>query len=306
MTVIPLAQALSLGAAPGAMDIGELQPGKQYAVDFYLVTNSESDLVTSLSFIESRKTMFERNVTGRYNFIPDEASEEDMKEWLSFLRNMVVVSNKKSFLVKFRDGTTVNANEKVTIIMNVPKDAEPGYHTFETVLSPDVPTKTGGGAGVAMIGVTRPFFVFKIPGVAKREGTIDGMAGSRMENRAVVDVLFRNTGTVTVSAKISNLNVYDEMGNYVGSYTGGYIKVPPKSTGIVQVVWPDSDIARQKTIKVEATVDYITGQSVKEGMITIPKSGITAKAAIKAEEFPWWIIILIIGLVLLYYYWKRR
>ncbi len=301
-----MAQALSLGAAPGAMDIGELQPGKQYEVDFYLVTNSENDLVTSLSFLESRKTMFERNATGHYTFIPDEASEEDMKEWLSFLRNVVVVSNKKSFPVKFRDGTTVNANEKVTVVLNVPQDAEPGYHTFEAVLSPDVPVKTGGGAGVAMIGVTRPFFVFKIPGVAERKGTIDGMAGSRMGNRAVVDVLFRNMGTVTVSAKISTLNVYDEMGNYVGTYNGGYIKVPPKSTGIVQVVWPDRDMDKQKTIKVEATVDYVTGQSVKEAMITIPKGGITAKAEMKAEEFPWWIIILIIGLVLLYYYWRRR
>lgn len=307
MSLIFVAQtkAVSLGASPGVMDVGEISAGKQYAVDFYLVTNSYNDLVTDLSFLESRRTMFEKNQTGRYTFIPDEASEEDMGEWLSFLRNKVVVSNKKSFPVRFPDGTTVNANERVTIILDVPQDAEPGYHTFEVVLSPDF-KPAGSGTGVSMIGVTRPFFVFKIPGVARREGVVDGMAGSRMGNRAVVDVLFRNTGTVTVSARVSNLNVYDETGNYVGSYNGGYIMVPPKSTGIVKVIWPDRDEEKQKIIKVEATVDYLTGEVTKEAMITIPKGGVTAKAAVKAEEFPWWIIILIIGIVMLYMYWRRR
>ena len=63
---------------------------------------------------------------------------------------------------------------------------------------------------------------------------------------------------------------------------------------------------KQKRIKVEATVDYLSGQVSKEGMVTIPRTGITARAEERAEEFPWWIIILIIGIVLLYIYWRRR
>lgn len=299
------AKALSLGAAPGVMEIGELERGKEYAVDFYLTTNSDSELLTSFGFIESRRTMFTTNVTGRYTFIPWEASEEDMSGWLKFLREKVVVSAAKKFPVRFPDGSTVNANEKVTILIDVPEDAEPGYHTFEVVMNPTIPN-TARGTGVSTIGITRPFFIFKIPGIAKRGGVIDGIAGSRGGGTAVVDVLFRNTGTVTVSAHVSSLKVYDEMGNYLSNYKGGAVKVPPKGTGILKVAWPDRDGSKQKNIRVEATVDYSTGQVTKEGMITIPRSGITAKIEEEAGEFPWWIIILLIGILMLYVYWKRR
>ncbi|UCG95915.1 MAG: hypothetical protein JSV92_02640 [archaeon] len=305
--LLTLAQArgVSLGAAPGVMQIGELEPGREYAVDFYLVTNSRNDLVTSLDFIESRRSMFDHNVTGRYTFIPAEASEEDMSEWLSFLREKVVVSNRESFSVRFPDGSIVNANEKVTIIMDVPPDAEPGYHTYEVVLKPKL-SSGGSGTGVSTIGITRPFFIFKIPGVAKREGVIEGVAGSRNGDRAAVDVLFRNSGTVTMSARVSSLKVYNETGYYVGTYDGGYVMVPPKNTGILKVFWRDLDTNEQKNIKIEATVDYLTGKVTKETMVTIPRAGVTARMEVRAEEFPWWIVILIIGLILLYIYWRRR
>lgn len=299
------ARAISLGAAPGVMEIGELEPGREYAVDFYLVTNSPNDLLTRFSFIESRRSMFDHNVTGRYTFIPAEASEEDMSSWLSFLRNSVIVSERDKFTVRFPDGSVVNANEKVTTIIDVPEDAEPGYHTYEIVMKPDMPSG-GLGTGVSAIGITRPFFIFKVPGVARREGEIEGIAGSRSGDKATVDVLFRNSGTVTMSAKVSSLKVYNETGYYVDTYEGGYVMVPPKSTGILKVIWRDRDGTEQKNIKVEATVNYLTGKVTKEAMVTIPKAGVLAKVGAKAEEFPWWIIILIIGLVLLYIYWRRR
>ncbi len=298
-------KAISLGAAPGVMDIGELERGKEYSIDFYLLTNSDRDLLTTLSFLEGKRSMFEKNVTGRYTLIPAEISEESMSDWIRFMRSKMVVSNKRSFPVRFPDGTVVNANERATFILNVPQDAEPGYHTFEVVLSPSLP-KTGTGMGISMIGVTRPVFIFKIPGIAERKGTIEGIAGSRLGSKAVIDVLFRNSGTVTISAKVSSLKIYNETGYYVDTLKGGYVIIPPKSTGILKVYWNDKDEDKQKTIKVEATVGYLTGSVTKESMVIIPRSGITTRAEGKAEEFPWWIIILIIGIILLYIYWRRR
>ncbi len=299
------AKAVSLGAAPGVMEIGELEKGKEYAIDFYLLTNSRQDLLTTLSYMEGKKSMFDRNVSGRYTFVPDETSEEDTSEWIRFLRNKIVVSDKESFPVRFPDGTVVNANEKATFILKVPGDSEPGYHTFEVVLSP----KMSGGAtgfGVSTIGVTRPVFIFKVPGKAERSGVIEGVAGSRSGNKAVIDVLFRNSGTVTMSAKVSSMNIYNETGYYIDTLSGGFVKIPPKSTGILRVYWIDQNQDKQKTIRVDATVDYLTGQVSKEAMVTIPRAGITSKVTEKAEEFPWWILILVIGLVLLYVYWRRR
>lgn len=302
--LLGLSKAISLGVAPGVMYVGELERGKEYAVDFYLLTNSDNDLLTSLSFMEGKKALFEKNVTGRYIFIPNEASEEDISDWIKFLRSRMVVSSRESFPVRFPDGTIVNANEKATFVLDVPDDAEAGYHHFEVVLSPQMPS--GTGMGVSTIGITRPVFIFKVPGNVERHGTIEGVAGSRSEGRATVDVLFRNSGTVTVSARVSSLDIYNETGYYMDTIKGGFVKVPPKSTGILRVYWFDKDMDKQKTIKVEATVDYITGQVTKEAMVTIPKSEVKPREEIKVEEFPWWIIILVIGLILLYIYWRRR
>ncbi len=297
-------KALSLGAAPGVMEIGKLDRGKSYAVDFYLLTNSKKDMITTLGFREGKKSMYDKNVTGRYTFIPAEASEESIEDWIDFIRSKIVVSDMDSFQVRFPDGTIINANEKATFTLDVPEDAEPGYHSFEVVLTPKL--SGGSGSGVSTIGVTRPVFIFQIPGKATRSGVIEGMAGSRTENKAEVDVLFRNTGTVTISARVSSLKVYNETGHYIGTYTGNYVKIPPKSTGILKVYWIDKNRNKQKTIKVEATVDYLTGEVTKEGMVTIPRTGVTTRILESKEDFPWWIIILIIGVILLYLYWKKR
>ncbi len=305
IAIVSQSKALSLGAAPGVMQIGELERGKEYSVDFYLVTNSAKELVTTLGFKEGRREMMLRNVTGRYTFIPAETSEEDISKWVKFLRSKLAVSTRKSFPIRFPNGEIVNANEKATLILDIPPDAEPGYHYFEVVMSPNLQAG-GGGVGVSTIGVTRPIFIFKVPGIAKREGVIEGIAGSRSGGRAVIDVLFRNTGTVTMDARVSSLKIYNETGDYAGTLNGGYVKVPPKTTGILRVYWYDKNTDKQKTIRVEATVDYTTGSVTREAMVTIPKAGVVTKKVVEAGEFPWWIIILLIGLVLLYVYWRRK
>ncbi|MCD6367654.1 MAG: hypothetical protein J7L45_01055 [Candidatus Aenigmarchaeota archaeon] len=298
------ANAISLGTAPGAMYIGELERGRQYSVDFYLLTNSDKDLLVTLSYNEAKKSMFEKNQTGRYTFIPAEASEEDMSSWISFLRKTLVVSPNNVFPVRFPDGSMVNANERATIIINVPNDAEPGYHAFEVVLSPKF-RNARKGTGVSTIGVTRPIFIFKVPGNAVRSGTIDGIAGAREGDKARIDVLFRNTGTVTVTARVTSLKIYNETGYYVETLKSGAVKVPPKSTSILKVYWIDKDKNRQKKIKVEATVDYLTGEVTKEAMVTIPKLTVTEKKVTTKYVFPWWILIIILGMIILYFYWRR-
>ena len=296
--------ALSIGAAPGVMEIGELQRGKDYAVDFYLLTNSKNDMIVSMSAKEGKKTMFLKNHTSQYTFIPMQASEENVLNWIEFIRKRVVVSDQDSFQVRFPGGSIVNANEKVSFILSVPNDAEAGYHTFEVVLSPKV--GSGSGAGLSTIGVTRPVFIFKVPGEATRSGVIEGIAASREGDRVSLDVLFRNTGTVTMTTKISSLRLYNETGHYITTLNGGSVTVPPKSTKIVRINWIDRDMDKQKKIKIEATVDYLTGQITKETMVTIPKAEVmTGNVTGKQEEFPWWVVILILGIVMLYIYWRR-
>ena len=299
------AEALSLGAAPGVMEIGELKRGKEYAVDFYLLTNSKSEMVVGFGTNEAKNSMYARNRTSRYTFIPALASQEDFLDWIEFIRKRVVVSDQDSFKVRFPDGSIVNANEKVSFIIDVPQDAEPGYHAFEVVLKP----KIGGGSGMGLstIGVTRPVFIFKVPGEAERKGVIEGVAASRNGNRVSLDVLFRNTGTVTVSARISSLKIYNETGHYITTVKGGSVLVPPKSTKILRVYWTDEDMTRQKKIKVEATADYLTGRITKETMVTVPKAEVmTGQITGKKEGFPWWMIILALGVVMLFLYWRRR
>ncbi|MFB6075517.1 MAG: hypothetical protein ABEK17_00065 [Candidatus Aenigmatarchaeota archaeon] len=298
------AKAVSIGTAPGVMNIGELERGKEFSIDFYLLTNSGSPILASLKYNEAKRNLYEENHTGKYTFIPSQASEEDTSEWVNFLRKELVVDPDKSTVIRYPGGV-VNADQTATFKIDVPSDAEPGYHAFEVNVNPKM-SGTGEGTGVSTIGVTRPVFIFRVPGNVERSGVIEGLAATRESGKARIDVLFRNTGTVTVDARVSSLKVYNATGYYQETLKGGYVKVPPKKTKILKVYWADENRDEEKKRKVEATVDFTTGMASKEGMVNIPKE--TAETRAKTPEprtgFPWWLVVVMVGFgFLVFYYW---
>jgi hypothetical protein len=298
--------ALSIGTAPGVLNIGEIEPGKNFKVDFYLLTNSDRDVLVSLNYIKAHKSLLQQNHTGRWTLIPANTSEEDTTDWIEFVENPIMVSPYETIVVSFPGGMTIKANKRASMIIHVPEDVEPGYHMFS--INPNPLIGAGGRGGtITTIGLTRTLAVFRIPGKAVRNGAIEGLAAGRASTGAAkIDVLFRNTGTVTIEATAKPVKVYDEFGEYVKSINSPAIAVPPGEVAVLTSIWDDNRDMEQKNHRVEATVEYTTGRVTTEAMVAVPpyKVAETPMVIIPEKELPWWLLILLVGLLMIYIYWK--
>ncbi|MDY6774138.1 MAG: hypothetical protein SVS85_02960, partial [Candidatus Nanohaloarchaea archaeon] len=155
---------------------------------------------------------------------------------------------------------------------------------------------------------TRPVFIFQVPGEPRRDGRIETLAGTRENGKARIDVLFRNTGSVTVEARVSALQIYNGTGYHMKTLRGPYRKVPPGQTRIFKNYWLDENRDESKKRRVEATIDYKTGVVEKEAMVTIPKRRVQKPSASEREArtgFPMWLAVLVIGVAAVgaYYRW---
>ncbi len=300
--------ALALGMAPGVRDMGDVVRGQDIPVEFYLTSNTDKPLVVSLTYIQVHMDMYRTEKRTYYTFIPSESSEEDISTWITFPQNPILVSPGNQKVVHLPDGKVAKFNQKVTAILHVPKDAEPGYHAGAINLNPIIHQEGSAGTSISTIGITRFVFVFKIPGPAYRDGTIiDFVAERNAKDKVRVDVLFKNTGTTTISASPEKITIFDNYGVVKDNIAAGQIKrIAPGKTDIISGYWYDSEGIDSGNYRAEATVNYITGSATKESTIHIPAQ-ITIPdipdVATK-NEIPWWFILIIMALIGLYIYWR--
>ena len=299
--------AIAIGTAPGVRDMGDVVRGQDLPVEFYLTSNTDKPLIVTTSYIPVHMDMYRTEKRTYYTFIPSESSQEDISSWISFSENPLLVSPGSQKVVRMPDGTSIKYNQKVTVILKIPKDAEPGYHAGAINLNPVIQTD-GGGTSVSTIGITRFVFVFKIPGPANREGNIiDFVAERNSAERVQVDVLFKNTGTTTITASPDQIKIYDNYGVVKDNIAAGQIKrIAPGKTEIISGYWYDSDGVDAGAYRAEATISYITGMATKESTIHVPAEITIPIVDIPQtkNETPWWFILIIMALIGLYVYWK--
>ncbi|MCK5698388.1 MAG: hypothetical protein KAH93_00935 [Candidatus Aenigmarchaeota archaeon] len=308
-TIVPSANAISIGAAPGALDLGSVPRGSERLVEFYVMSNAQQDILVGVSYIPVHASIYEREKRTYYTFIPSEASEEDISSWITIPQKSILISPTQTHLITLPGGSSVRYNKKVTLILKIPKDAEPGYHAGAVNLQPQM-TGGGEGAGIFSIGVTRVIFVFNIPGYAARDGNIIDMEAERVaENRVRVDVLFKNTGTTTITARLEMVELFDNFGLAAENIANGQLKkVGPGQVAILSGYWLEKEGIKSGEYKANSRVNYITGNALREETIEVPSIITIPKKITQAEdaksEFPWWIVVIIMLLLGLYVYWR--
>ncbi len=301
--------AIGIGISPGVINLGYIPRGKTVEVHFYLISNANYAIPVYLSFISVHNDILNREKIGPYKFNPRDLSEESIKSWIKFPLNPYILNPKNVKIIKLPDGTELKYNSKATFLISVPKDAEPGYHVGAINIVPKLNTKISGGTGVATVGVARLVFFFRVPGVVERTGKIIDIEVDRLSKYMIrVDVLFKNTGTVTMTASLSNVVIYDSYGHKIKAFSGALKKVAPGQTVVMSAYWRDPAGIKSGEAKISATVSYLGGKSTFSKKVYIP-SEITAPKAIKISakpkrEVPWWLIIMIFSLIGLYIYWK--
>lgn len=261
--------AISVGTAPGVYDLGELKPGSNVAFRFYLMTNAQNDMLLTLGYAPVHQEMYSHVETRMYRFVPAEASEEDITSWVEIPRNPILLSPARTKVVYLSGGGVVNANEEADIILHIPENADPGYHAGSIALNPQVAAK-GRGTGVITVAVTRFVFVFKVAGEARRKGEVTAMIGDRTgENEAKVDVLFKNTGTCTFGARVTELKLFNNFGEHVATLTSGVSVISPNMIEPMSCGW-FGDSVKPGKYRAEVKVNYVTDNATAEGEVEIP------------------------------------
>jgi hypothetical protein len=287
------------------MDLGEIAPGETREFKFYLLTNSQNDLLVTLGHTEAHSDIYLRNHTGRYTFIPKQASQKSIADWVDVSPNPIIVTAAPMPTV-YVGGVPIRPNGEANVRVRVPGDAEPCYYAASIDINPRVLSQRAG-TGVSTIGVTRFVFVFKVTGGnAYRDGEIIDIEADREgSQKARIDILFKNTGSCTVDASITKVDLYDAVGDYVSTLTSGPVVVAPDETRVIPAYWIGGEVKPGK-YRVDTQVSYMTGFAFGEKSVEIPEEIHPPKKVKEALPpacgFPIEIIVVLIALLLIMYW----
>ncbi len=311
-TMVIKVHAIGIGTIPGVLDLGEVRRGQEIIGTFYITSTLERPMEISLNYRDPHLSIYQQEKTKQrngYTFIPAEASEESIRDWVKFPKSTILINPSEVHTVKTPQGF-VKYNTAFRFIIKIPDDAEPGYHVGSINIAPAIRKERRGGTSISTIGIVRPLFVFRVSGNAVRKGRIISVEAKRLKDNMVkVDVLFKNEGTVTMTAKLDNLEIYDDYGYKTGNIASRTsAKVKPGETVVLSAVWYKKDKIKSGSYHVDATVDYLTGKDDYSGYIKVvdqiyvPKGGKVVKE--QSKGIPWWFLLIIMGLIALYIYWK--
>ena len=299
------ALSLSVGMAPPVYDLGSVEPGKQYYIDFYIISDQDKDIVVDLQSTPAPYDFYlPERPRFRYTFNSSQCSEEDISGWITFLDNPVIVPPEKR-LYKLSNGGLANANKKVTAVISIPKNAEPGYHAGHVIPRPRQQAQ-GGGTGLGIVTIAKMGYVFRVEGDAVRSGKIIGI----VQTDRGLSLVFKNTGTVTMTVKARNVKIFEENGTLLTEMSSRQQKFSPGETAFL-FLGSDSRI-KEGYYPAEATVEWIGGSTHFKGIADITaaeKLPITAEAPSKQAAAPapplWLLSLIIIFISLALYRWKK-
>lgn len=309
LSVPGCALALSVGVAPPVLDAGEMLPGESKAMTFYLMTDHEKDLLVDLSTKNSIRSFYDpAKGRFRYSFSAENASEEDISGWLTFLKKSVILPPEKK-LVYLDGGGVANANQGAEVIISVPRDAEPGYHAGVVSPYPRVSIE-GGGTGLGIISTVEMSYVLKVPGKAVRDAEIAGVDLSvDSAGHGMLRILVKNRGSVTISARADSIRVFNNS-QVIAETASNDRKISPGSVGELSVGLDTRGL--KGFYDVEAHVEWLTGGDSFDGEVEVteyvPPPPVTGEVVAPAAPmgFPLWILPLILVFVgIAVYRWSR-
>ena len=303
---------LNIGFAPPTIDAGELLPGESKHVEFFIMADNENDMIVSLSTKKATRDFFNPNKGRfRYAWLAEESSEEDISEWVTLMDDSVLVPPEKE-LRYLESGGAAYANKKLGAIISVPDDAEPGYHAG--FISPYPRTSSqAGGTGIGIITVVEMAYVVNVLGNAVRDADIIGINLRRdAPDYGTLQILVKNSGTVTLSALADYIRVFDDENNTVFERGSNEFKIRPGNIGSIETRLDTTGLEGE--YHTEAHVGWLTGEDDVTGTIDIgeyvpPPPSVTGGAVAPLSVpvgFPLWILPLIIAVFGALIWWRIR
>jgi hypothetical protein len=231
-------------------------------------------------------------------------SQQDIEPWISFAEDSVVADPSEAQGYETRDGGSVNAAAVIPMEVEVPDDAEPGFHAARIGFGAE---GAGDNSGFATSNWVLPFLevTMQVPGNVEREVTMEDAQFLRIgENEAQIITMLQNTGTVTTEFEGATVDILNADGEKVGEVNLNSARLEPGEFQEVDATW-ESDDLEPGTYELSGTGDYITGrffiggqgsieQAIQERVEVEDPSG---ESTGEGSDMPTWLVAMIIMLL---------
>ncbi len=284
--ILPIVHAadFSVGVSPNTVIVGDVAPGEQKIVKFSIFTVSTEPL---LIYLEKERGSFDFFSRG-YTELMDKFSEERTDAWVDFLANPVEIDTSGN-------KTADRSWKDISVLLNVPRDAEPGYHIFSIIPRPTLYGEPTAPIGTTIVTVTKVSALFNVAGEARRDGIIlDTTAHAYTGSSMTLKTFFKNTGTLTVYTRARN-RLFDGSGTLAGEFYSSREYVKPQETKTLET--PIFQKIEEGTYRVETTIDITTDELQKNSTIVLVKTAVIA--APPAAVDPLFITVLIIAIIII-------
>ncbi len=253
----------SIGISPNYVDLGEVERGSSHSISFR-VSSQASERV--LVYMDSYSAGIE-TIKSKFPAMLNNFSEEDEGSWISFIKNPIEMEPASG---------EQRSSKNFDFLLNIPRDAEPGYHAIILRPSLYVPEEKMGRIGSKVVGVTAFMVLFNIKGGASRRGIIlDTVKSGQTRNQIEFSTYFQNTGDVSIYAKTAT-----EAGGVKGYSATENVK--PEEIKIMKSYLSLSGLSCPETCQMDVTSEYYTG-TVKYST-TFSVSGPAKPAAALPEQ----------------------
>ncbi|MFB6202880.1 MAG: hypothetical protein ABEK01_00135 [Candidatus Nanohaloarchaea archaeon] len=262
-----------IGVAPGVKDLGKMERGETRQVTVYITTNAEEPFTINPRVNSPGTNFFQVRTSGRnYDFSPFQASQEDITGWVRFTQDSYRIDPSTSYRVGTGGGKTTVQGE-FDFQLRIPRNAEPGYHVGKISLQPSM-GREGQGQQVGTIGLSQYTFIFRVPGrEVERNLIVEEIRGLRGgDEYARVDLIVRNTGTVTLETVSKDAAVYDlNTGKKVGEISTGNVEIAPGNRKVISADLHTDKELEAGRYKVNGSVNFLTGMAAFDSTIDIKK-----------------------------------
>jgi hypothetical protein len=291
------AREFTIGVSPSIIDLGDVSPGSSIPVSFFIVTPSDETL---LVYLEPREALIDFFDNPKYKDYINNYSEESVTGWVQVFSNPVEL---KPIGEIQTTGGIIKGWREVSFLLNIPENAEPGYHLLRILPKPALPTDRIGQVGVQIAALVPVSILFRIEGNAIREGRIlDITTGRLIGKNLELLVHFLNTGTVTLSARANKIEIFNKTGHTVVTLTSDMRKIKPGEKQTLSALLPLKDVESGE-YKIYAKVNFLTGSTEKNSTINIyrevPLAPPSPPRIPKPITIPIWILIAIIFFIII-------
>jgi hypothetical protein len=291
-------ESISVGISPGYLDLGEIEPGSSKIVRFHLITSSDELFIVSLSASKSPDLgLFKKE---EYQDSLIYYSEQDPSSWINFIDNPVELLPATEDYEETKGGGSLKGLREIKFIVNIPEDAEPGYHIGQIDMSPKI---VHGDGPVSLVSVIPMRYIVKVSGKAIREGEIvDITTNGVSRDKLWLKIFYKNTGSVSTRLDRGEIIIFDKYGRELMNI--------PTSNGFTEPgeieelnAFVDYELFEEESYRVKAKVRYLTGEAEREGTIEIPEitEMPTGKVTeeVKKGKIPLWLIIILIFIIVI-------